>query len=112
VGWLRTRTRPVGRFDYRVILPPDVEEDQVAKAVGIGTVASGDGSSGCHARCMRAARRIASSVPSSAFAGFRFPQEVITWAVLAQGRSDLRVLGPPRCPRRVWGVGDGAAGLT
>jgi IS6 family transposase len=30
---------------------------------------------------MRAARRIASSVPTSAFAGFRFPPEVITLAV-------------------------------
>jgi transposase-like protein len=30
---------------------------------------------------MRAARRIASSIPTSAFAGFRFPPEVITLAV-------------------------------
>jgi transposase, IS6 family len=43
-----------------------------------GTVASWDGSSGCHAGRMSVARCL---VPSSAFAGFRFPPEVITLAV-------------------------------
>ncbi len=46
-----------------------------------GTVASGDGSSGCHAWCMRAARCVVPSVASSAFAGFRFPPELVTLAV-------------------------------
>jgi hypothetical protein len=41
----------------------------------------GDGSSGCHAWYMRAARCVAPSVAPSAFAGFRFPPEVITLAV-------------------------------
>jgi HSP20 family protein len=36
VGFLRTRTRPVGRFDYRVILPADVEEDQIAASLSDG----------------------------------------------------------------------------
>jgi IS6 family transposase len=47
----------------------------------MGTVASVDGSSGCHAWLMSAARCVAPSVASSAFAGFRFPPEVITLAV-------------------------------
>ena len=38
VGLLRTRTRPVGRFDYRVILPADVEEDQVAASLSEGVL--------------------------------------------------------------------------
>jgi HSP20 family protein len=38
VGWLRTRTRPVGRFDYRVILPADVEEDQVTASLSDGVL--------------------------------------------------------------------------
>ena len=38
MGWLRTRTRPVGRFDYRVILPADVEEDQVTASLSDGVL--------------------------------------------------------------------------
>ena len=40
-----------------------------------------DGSSGCHAWLMSAARCVAPSVAPSAFAGFRFPSEVITLSV-------------------------------
>jgi hypothetical protein len=47
----------------------------------VGTVASVDGSNGCHAWLMSAARCVAPSVAPSAFAGFRFPPEVITLAV-------------------------------
>ena len=38
VGLLWTRTRPVGRFDYRVILPAEVEEDQVAASLSDGVL--------------------------------------------------------------------------
>jgi transposase-like protein len=46
-----------------------------------GTVASVDGSSSGHAWLMSAARCVAPSVAPSAFAGFRFPPEVITLVV-------------------------------
>ncbi|MDQ4011279.1 MAG: Hsp20/alpha crystallin family protein [Actinomycetota bacterium] len=38
VELLRTRTRPVGRFDYRVILPTDVEQGQVAASLSDGVL--------------------------------------------------------------------------
>jgi HSP20 family protein len=38
VGFLRTRTRPVGRFDYRVHLPADVEQDQVSASLSDGVL--------------------------------------------------------------------------
>lgn len=38
VGFLRSRTRPVGRFDYRVSLPADVEEDQVTASLSDGVL--------------------------------------------------------------------------
>ena len=38
VGFLRTRTRPVGRFDYRVHLPTDVEQDHVAASLADGVL--------------------------------------------------------------------------
>ena len=40
-----------------------------------------DGSSGCHAWLMSATRCVVPSVAPSAFAGFRFPSEVITLVV-------------------------------
>lgn len=36
VGWFRTRTRPVGRFSYRVELPTDIDPDQVNATMGNG----------------------------------------------------------------------------
>jgi HSP20 family protein len=39
VGFLRTRTRPVGRFDYRVSLPAEVEDDQVTASLADGVLA-------------------------------------------------------------------------
>jgi HSP20 family protein len=38
VGFLRTRTRLVGRFDYRVSLPADVQEDQVSASLSEGVL--------------------------------------------------------------------------
>ncbi len=38
VGFLRTRTRLVGRFDYRVSLPADVEQDQVTASLSDGVL--------------------------------------------------------------------------
>ncbi len=38
VGFLRTRTRPVGRFDYRVSLPAEVEDDQVTASLSEGVL--------------------------------------------------------------------------
>jgi len=38
VGFLRTRTRPVGRFDYRVHLPADVDQDQVTASLSEGVL--------------------------------------------------------------------------
>jgi len=38
VGFLRTRTRPVGRFDYRVSLPAEVEDDQVSASMSEGVL--------------------------------------------------------------------------
>jgi HSP20 family protein len=38
VGFLRTRTRPVGRFDYRVHLPAEVEQDQVTASLSDGVL--------------------------------------------------------------------------
>ncbi|HZA16956.1 MAG TPA: Hsp20/alpha crystallin family protein [Pseudonocardiaceae bacterium] len=38
VGFLRTRTRLVGRFDYRVSLPADVEEDRVSASLSDGVL--------------------------------------------------------------------------
>jgi HSP20 family protein len=38
VGFLRTRTRPVGRFDYRVSLPAEVEDDRVAASLSDGVL--------------------------------------------------------------------------
>jgi HSP20 family protein len=38
VGFLRTRTRPAGRFDYRVSLPAEVEEDKVTASLSEGVL--------------------------------------------------------------------------
>ncbi|MDQ4094065.1 MAG: Hsp20/alpha crystallin family protein [Actinomycetota bacterium] len=38
VGLLRARSRPVGRFDYRVSLPADVEEDQITASLSDGVL--------------------------------------------------------------------------
>jgi len=38
VGFLRSRTRPVGRFDYRVSLPAEVEDDQVTASLADGVL--------------------------------------------------------------------------
>jgi HSP20 family protein len=38
VGFLRTQTRRVGRFDYRVSLPADIEEDQVSASLSNGVL--------------------------------------------------------------------------
>jgi len=38
VGFLRTRTRPVGRFDYRISLPAEVQEDQVTASLADGVL--------------------------------------------------------------------------
>jgi HSP20 family protein len=38
VGFLRTRTRPVGRFDYRVQLPAEVQDDEVNASLSDGVL--------------------------------------------------------------------------
>lgn len=38
VGFLRSRTRPVGRFDYRVHLPADVEQEHVDASLSDGVL--------------------------------------------------------------------------
>jgi HSP20 family protein len=38
VGLLRTRTRRVGQFDYRLSLPADIEEDQVSASMSNGVL--------------------------------------------------------------------------
>ena len=38
VGFLRTRTRQVGRFDYRVSLPAEVDEDKVTASLTDGVL--------------------------------------------------------------------------
>jgi HSP20 family protein len=38
VGLLRTRTRPMGRFDYRISLPLQVQEDQVTASLADGVL--------------------------------------------------------------------------
>jgi HSP20 family protein len=38
VGFLRTKTRRVGRFDYRLSLPADIEEDQVSASLSNGVL--------------------------------------------------------------------------
>jgi HSP20 family protein len=38
VGFLRTRTRPVGSFDYRISLPAQVQEDQVTASLADGVL--------------------------------------------------------------------------
>lgn len=38
VGLLRSRTRRVGRFDYRLSLPTDIEEDQVGALMSNGVL--------------------------------------------------------------------------
>src|SRR4051812_36297000 len=38
IGFLRTRTRPVGRFDYRVSLPAEVQEEQVSASLSEGVL--------------------------------------------------------------------------
>src|SRR5579884_3046882 len=38
VGFLRSKTRPVGRFDYRVSLPAEVEEQQVSASLADGVL--------------------------------------------------------------------------
>jgi HSP20 family protein len=38
VGFLRKRTRPVGRFDYRVVLPAEVEDEQVTASLTDGVL--------------------------------------------------------------------------
>jgi HSP20 family protein len=38
IGFLRTRTRPVGRFDYRVSLPSEVQEEQVSASLSDGVL--------------------------------------------------------------------------
>jgi HSP20 family protein len=38
VGFLRTQTRRVGRFDYRLSLPGDIEEDQVSASLSNGVL--------------------------------------------------------------------------
>jgi HSP20 family protein len=37
-GLLRSRTRRVGRFDYRLTLPTDIEEDQVSASMANGVL--------------------------------------------------------------------------
>jgi HSP20 family protein len=37
-GFLRTRTRQVGRFDYRVNLPAEVDEDKVSASLADGVL--------------------------------------------------------------------------
>lgn len=37
-GFLRTQTRRVGRFDYRVSLPADIEEDEVSASLSNGVL--------------------------------------------------------------------------
>ncbi len=64
-----------------------LEDDADVFAVGApccrpgALLCPGYGSGGCHAWYMSAARCLAPPVTSSAFAGFRFPPEVITLAV-------------------------------
>ncbi|MGI5125365.1 Hsp20/alpha crystallin family protein [Pseudonocardia sp. CA-107938] len=38
VGFLRKRTRPVGRFDFRVALPAEVQEEQVTASLTDGVL--------------------------------------------------------------------------
>ena len=38
VGLLRSRTRRIGRFDYRLSLPTDIEEDQVSASMSNGVL--------------------------------------------------------------------------
>jgi len=38
VGLLRTRTRRTGRFDYRVLLPADIDPEQVSAALSDGVL--------------------------------------------------------------------------
>ena len=38
VGLLRSRTRRVGRFDYRISLPADIEEEQVSASMSNGVL--------------------------------------------------------------------------
>ena len=38
VGFLRARTRPVGRFDYRISLPLQVQEDEVTASLADGVL--------------------------------------------------------------------------
>lgn len=38
VGFLRSRTRPIGRFDYRVHLPADVEQEHVDASLSDGVL--------------------------------------------------------------------------
>jgi HSP20 family protein len=38
VGLLRSRTRRVGRFDYRLQLPADIEEDQLSASMSNGVL--------------------------------------------------------------------------
>ena len=38
VGFLRTKARRVGRFDYRLSLPADIEEDQVSASLSNGVL--------------------------------------------------------------------------
>jgi len=38
VGFLRKRTRPVGRFEYRVALPAEVEDEQVTASLTDGVL--------------------------------------------------------------------------
>jgi HSP20 family protein len=38
VGFLRSRTRPAGRFDYRVQLPAEVQDDEVSASLSNGVL--------------------------------------------------------------------------
>ena len=91
-GLLRRSTARSGRLGRCVVAPVEcrikIQLHRVPFSSGcdhdcgsLGAVASGDGSSVSHTWCMRAARCVARSVASTAFAGFRFPPEVITLAV-------------------------------
>ena len=38
VGWLRHRTRRVGQFAYRTLLPPDIDTDQISADLADGVL--------------------------------------------------------------------------
>jgi hypothetical protein len=76
------RTQDVTPKEWRhTSTTPESSRSRPSQGTTKDTVASGMESSGCHAWRMRAARCVARSVAPWAFAGFRFPPEVITSAV-------------------------------